>query len=174
MSTFAHRLAGAAALDVATYEEVEADRAATVQAMAVVVVSSLATGAGAFASVGDILLWSIVALLGWAAWALLVMQVGGRLLPEPDTRVDVTELLRTVGFATAPGILRVFGIFLPSLTLPLFGVTSAWMLVAMLVAVRQALDYTSTVRAIVVCVIGWLLAALLVIALGLWVMPSLT
>ena len=168
-------------LDVATYEEVEADRTATIQAMAVVIVSSLATGVGAAGLgrtagglAGNVLLWSIASLLGWAAWALLVMQIGGRLLPEPQTRVDVTELLRTLGFATAPGILRVFGVFFPPFALPLFVVTAAWMIVTMVVAVRQALDYAGTVRAIVVCVIGWLLAALLVVALGLWVMPSLT
>lgn len=181
MTTFAHRLLGAAALDVATYEEVEADRAGTIQAMVVVVGSSLATGIGASglgqtagAVTSNIFIWSIAALLGWAAWALLVMQIGGRLLPEPQTRVDVTELLRTLGFATAPGLLRVFGVFFPSLDLPLMGFTSAWMIVAMVVAVRQALDYTSTMRAIAVCVIGWVLAAALVFAFGLWVTPSLS
>jgi len=181
MTAFAHRLLGAAALDVETYEEVEADRGATIQALAVVVVSSLATGVGASglgrtagAATANIFLFSIAALLGWAAWALLIMQIGGRLLPEPDTRVDVTELLRTLGFAAAPGMLRIFAVFLPSLALPLFGFTSAWMMVTMVVAVRQALDYRSTMRAIGVCVIGWLLAVVLVVALGLWITPSLT
>ena len=180
MTTFAHRLLGAAALDVETYEEVEADRTATAQALVVVVGSSLATGAGmsgigtaAGAVTGQIFIWSIVALLGWAAWALLVLQIGGRLLPEPQTRVDVTELLRTLGFATAPGLLRVFGVFFPFLAFPLFGLTMAWMVVAMVVALRQALDYTSTTRAVAVCLIGWLLAGGFVLAMGLWLTPSL-
>ena len=181
MTTFAHRLLGAAALDVDTYEEVEADRTATTQALIVVVGSSLATGAGmssigtaAGAIPGQIFIWSIAALLGWAAWALLVLQIGGRLLPEPQTRVDVTELLRTLGFATAPGLLRVFAIFFPFLALPLFGLTMAWMVVAMVVALRQALDYTSTTRAVAVCLIGWLLAGGFVLAISLWLTPSLT
>jgi len=181
MTAFAHRLLGAAALDVDTYEEVEADRTATTQALVVVVASSLATGAGMSgigtatgAVTGQIFVWSIAALLGWAAWALLVLQIGGRLLPEPQTRVDVTELLRTLGFATAPGLLRVFGLFVPALALPLFGLTSVWMIVTMVVAVRQALDYTSTIRAVAVCLFGWLLAAALVVAIGLWLTPSLT
>jgi hypothetical protein len=180
MTTFAHRVLGAAALDVDAYEEVEADRTATAQALVVVVASSLATGAGmsgigtvAGAVPGHIFIWSIAALLGWAAWALLVLQIGGRLLPEPQTRVDVTELLRTLGFATAPGLLRVFGIFFPFLAFPLFGLTMAWMVVAMVVAVRQALDYTSTTRAVAVCLIGWLLAGGFVLAIGLWLTPSL-
>jgi len=180
MTTFAHRVLGSAAFDVATYEEVEADRAATLQATAVVIASSLATGLGASrlglpapVVAANVCMWSVVALLGWAAWAFLVLQIGGRLLPEPQTRVDAGELLRTLGFATAPGLLRVFGLFLPSLAVPLFALTSVWMIVAMIVAVRQALDYTSTLRAIAVCVIGWALAALLVIAFGLWLTPSL-
>jgi hypothetical protein len=181
MTAFAHRLLGAAALDVDTYEEVEADRTATTQALIVVAASSLATGAGmsgigtaAGAVTGQIFIWSIAALLGWAAWALLVLQIGGRLLPEPQTRVDVTELLRTLGFATAPGLLRVFGIFVPALALPLFGLTAVWMIVTMVVAVRQALDYTSTTRAVAVCLIGWLLAVGFVLAISLWLAPSLT
>jgi hypothetical protein len=79
-----------------------------------------------------------------------------------------------LGFATAPGLLRVFGIFVPALALPLFGLTAVWMIVTMVVAVRQALDYTSTTRAIAVCLIGWLLAGALVLAIGLWLTPSLT
>jgi hypothetical protein len=181
MSSFAHRLLGAAALDVPTYEEVEADRSATLQAFVVVVTSSIATGVGASrlgplgpGLSGNLLMWSIGALLGWAAWSLLVMQIGGRLLPEPDTRVDVTELLRTLGFATAPGLLRAFSVFFPTLALPLFALTTAWMIVAMVVAVRQALDYTSTLRAVAVCVIGWLLALAMVVVFGLLATPALS
>ena len=142
--TLTHRLVGAAVLDVGTYEEIEADRAATPQALVIVPASSLATGIGAIGlggrPAGQLLLMSVAALLGWAAWALLIVQIGGRLLPEPGTRVDVTELLRTIGFASAPGLLRVFGV-LPALTIPVFAITSLWMLVAMVVAVRQALDH---------------------------------
>ena len=173
MTTFAKRLLGAATLDVATYEEVEADRSATMQALIVVVASSLATGIGASGR-GHIVIWSFAALLGWVAWAFLMLQIGGQLLPEPQTRVDIGELLRTLGFATAPGLLRVFGVFAPSFSVPLFALTSAWMIVTMVVAVRQALDYTSTIRAVTVCLAGWLLAALFVLALSLYFTPSLT
>ena len=177
MATFTHRLIGAAALDVDTYEEVEADRMATAQAFVVVLASSLATGVGATGFGGrswsEVLIFSVAALMGWAAWALLIFQIGGRLLPEPDTRVDVPELLRTIGFATTPGLLRVLGVY-RELTIPVFALTSVWMLVAMIVAVRQALDFTSTTRAIGVCILGWLLAGLIVIALGLWMTPSLS
>ena len=68
-------------------------------------------------------------------------------------------------FAASPGLLQVFALF-PSLTLPVFVGTWIWMLAAMVVAVRQALDYSSTLRALVVCalalcavIVAWLILA---------------
>ena len=90
-----------------------------------------------------------------------------------DTRVDVPQLLRTIGFAATPGLFRVFGV-LPALTIPVFALTAVWMLAAMVVAVRQALDFTSTLRALAVCILGWLLAGLIVVAMGLWLTPSVS
>jgi hypothetical protein len=140
MTTFPHRLMGASVLDVATYEEVEADRTATAQAFLVVLASSLAGGIGATGLVREgtplvagVFFWSAVTLIAWAAWALLVFEIGGRLLPEPATRVDVGELLRTIGSHPPPG-LRVFGVFRTSL--PVFALRRR-MLVAMVVAVGR-------------------------------------
>jgi hypothetical protein len=82
-------------------------------------------------------------------------------MPEPQTRSNVGQLLRTIGFATAPGCLRVMGI-LPGSTLPVFALSAIWMLVAMVVAVRQALDYESTARALAVCALGWVPIAMAV------------
>jgi hypothetical protein len=181
MTSFPYRLFGAAALDVEIYEEVEADRGATAQAALVVIVSSLAAGIGAYGLTGrggvppvaGILVWSAIALVGWAAWALLVYEIGGRLMPTKQTRVDVTELLRTIGFSTAPGFLCVLGV-MPEVARPVFVLAVVWMLVTMVVAVRQALDYESTSRAIAVCAIGWVLSGLLVLLMGLFVTPSLS
>src|SRR5262245_24861885 len=110
-NSFTQRLIGALALDSAIYEEVEADPAATSQALGVVLLSSLAAGIGSRGLTGTtfqgMLFISIVALIAWAAWAIVVFEIGGRLLPEPQTRVEVGELLRTIGFASAPGLLRV-------------------------------------------------------------------
>lgn len=174
-NTFLQRLIGAVSLDAAIYEEVEADPEATGQALTVVLLSSLASGFGARglggATLGNIGFIVVMSLVAWAAWALLTTQIGGRLLPEPQTRVDVGELLRTLGFASAPGLLRVFGI-LPGVTIPTFAVTAVWMLAAMIVAVRQALDYTSTGRAVAVCLIGWILALILAIGVGLVFGPA--
>jgi hypothetical protein len=166
IGVFVHRLTGAAMLDPATYEEVEADRGATVQAVAVVVLASLAAGVGARGAAGArqvlgfFAVGTVVSLALWAAFAALIYQVGSRLLPVPETRVDAGQLLRTLGFAAAPGLLQVFAVF-TGLTIPIFGVAIGWTLVASVVAVRQALDYSTTRRAVAVCAIAWLLTLLI-------------
>jgi Yip1 domain len=174
---FVMRLIGAISLDTAIYEEVEADRGGTGQALAVVVLSSLATGIGArgFAdvSLGSIVSFSALALVGWATWALLTFEIGYRLMPAPQTRADVGEMLRTTGFASTPALFRVFGI-MPGATWPVFAATMVWSLVAMVVAVRQALDYTSTARAVAVCIIGWTLALGFAVVIGLFFGPTLS
>jgi hypothetical protein len=176
-NSFLQRLIGAMALDAAIYEEVEADRAATGQALAVVLLSSLAAGVGvrgfARPSVATVVFMSTISLVAWVAWALLTFEIGGRLIPEPQTRVDAGELLRTIGFASAPGLLRVLGI-IPNASIPVFVATALWMVVATIVAVRQALDYKSTARAVAVCVLGWLLATAMAAVLGLFFGPALS
>lgn len=171
MNILTDRMIRAARLDVSLYEEVEADQGATGQAMAVVVLSSVAAGVATIATrgIGGIVLGTVGALVGWVVWAWLTYLIGTRLLPEPQTKADVGELLRTLGFASSPGVIRVVGI-VPALTMLSFLVAAVWMLVTMVVAVRQALDYTSTGRAVGVCVIGFLvqvvILALLFAALG--------
>jgi hypothetical protein len=116
---------------------------------------------------------SALSLIAWAAWALLTYQIGVRLMPEEETRADVGELLRTIGFSSAPGMLRIFGV-VPGAAIPAFAVTAVWMLAAMIVAVRQALDYKSTARAIAVCGLGWALAIALAVGLGLVFGPTVS
>jgi hypothetical protein len=177
--TFFRRLAGAAMLDAETYEEVEADRTATAQALAVVVFSSLAAGIGAKGMNGgaSVLVFfasaSVIALLTWAAWALLTFEIGSRLLPTSNTRVDPGELLRTLGFAATPGLVQVFGV-LPGARVPVFVIAIVWALAASVMAVRQALDYTSTTRAIAVCTAGLILSLALAVVLGLVFGPTLS
>jgi hypothetical protein len=152
---------GAAKLDVQVYEEVEADTGATGQAMGVVLLSSLAGGIGSVGlgagGLGGVVVGGIAALIGWVTWAFLTYIIGTRLLPEPQTRADVGELMRTLGFAQSPGLVRIVGI-LPGVGPLVVGIVSIWMLVAMVIAVRQALDYTSTLRAVGVCLVGWVVS----------------
>lgn len=157
MTAYRDRLFRAIKLDPDLYEEVEADHTANGQAVLTVVLSSLAAGVGGALSGGwyGLLLHTVVALVGWVVWAFLSYFIGAKLMPEPQTRADMGELLRCTGFSSAPGILQVLG-FLPGLGTFIRGVVFLWMLAAFVLAVRQALDYTSTWRALGVCVIGWL------------------
>ena len=158
MASLTDRMIRAAKLDVNLYEEVEADKSAMGQAMAVVILASVAAGIGTIGAIGimGLVLGSIAALLGWFIWAFLTYYIGTRLLPEPQTKSDYGELLRTIGFSSSPGVLRVLGI-IPYLGGTLNFLIGIWMLVAMVIAVRQALDYKSTWRAIGVCLIGWII-----------------
>jgi len=163
-------------LKAAVYEEVEADRAATMQAMGVVTLSSLAAGVGALglanAHLTSLAFISLLAFVVWGIWALLTLQIGARIFPAPRTQADIGQLLRTIGFATAPGILRIVGV-IPGTTAVVFAVTAVWMLMAMIVAIRQALDYTSTARAFAVCGLGWALSLGFALALGVFCSPPL-
>lgn len=170
MNRFFHRVIRAAKLDVQLYEEVEADHSATPQALAVVILSSLAAGIGRIGAggMGGFFIGGVLALLGWLVWAYLAYFIGTKWFPQPQTEADWGELLRTTGFSSAPGWLRVFG-FIPGISGILFVVTSIWMLAAMVIAVRQALDYTRTGRAVAVCVVGWIIqAGFLAILFVLW------
>jgi hypothetical protein len=165
MNEFFQRIVRAARLDAQLYEEVEADPSATAQAATVVVLANLAAGVGSVAplGLGGFVVASAAALLGWVVWAVLTYYIGTKILPEPQTEADIGQLLRTLGFASAPGIVRVFG-FVPGLGALLAIVSAFWMLAAMVVAVRQALDYRSTGRAVGVCMIGFLVQVLLLAA----------
>ena len=166
MSGFFSRVARAAWLEPDLYEEVEADHGATGQALLVVLLSALASAVGALGAVRPpgglggagvipvFVVAVVAALLAWLVEALVAFGVGGWILPERQTEADAGQLLRAVGFSSAPGLLRVFGA-IPVLGPAVFILTGLWMLVAMVVAVRQALDYTTTWRALVVAVVAW-------------------
>jgi hypothetical protein len=167
MSSFVDRVVGAARLDARVYEEVEADAGAMGQAMAVVVAAAVAGGIGSLRSGPTAAVLAVVGgLVAWFAWALVTWLVGTRLLPEAGTSADLGQLLRTIGFSAAPGLLNVLGI-VPVLGLVVAFVAWVWQLVAMIVAVRQALDYASTGRAVLVCFIGWVIYVAVSVGFGL-------
>ena len=172
MNFFINRMMRAAKLDVNLYEEVEADKTAMSQAVTVVILSSVAAGLGGIAKAGmsGLVVGAVAALVGWLIWAYLTYLIGTKFLPEPQTKADYGELLRTIGFSSSPGIIRVLGI-IPGLFWIVSTVASVWMLVAMVIAVRQALDYSNTLRAVGVCAIGWVIQILIMSVLFSFVGP---
>jgi hypothetical protein len=155
MSSFTNRLIRSALLDVNIYEEVEADSSALWQAMLVVVLSSIAGGIGSiyYFGVGGVITGSISSLISWVVWAAIIYFIGAKFIPEPQTEANLGQLLRTIGFASSPGLIRVVGI-IPGLESIVALIAWVWMIFTTVIAARQALDYKSTVRAIIVCLIA--------------------
>ena len=153
---FAQRCIGAALFQPDVYEEVEADRGANAQAALVVVLSAVAAGLGTIANHGatGVLWYTGAALASWYVWAAIAYWIGTRLLAVPSTEADHGQLLRTIGFSSAPGVLRLFA-FVSGMGAWVFLASTLWMLVAMVVAVRHALDYCTIRRAVAVCAIGF-------------------
>jgi len=164
------RMIRAAKLDVALYEEVEADTTANGQAFLAVLIVSLAAGlglgiAGVVAEGGLWFLWGfliglISSIVGWVAWSVLAYWLGTTIFRGPETSATYGELLRTIGFANSPGVLSFF-FFIPFLGWLIASAVSVWVIVAGVIAVRQALDF-STGRAIGTCVVGWIIYNLIV------------
>lgn len=163
--SFTDRMLGAAMLNPDVYEEVEADRDATQSAAIVVILVSIASAlGGARAGIGAMLAGLIAALLGWLLWSLITYLIGDKLLGGTATW---GELLRTIGFAQSPGILAIFGA-LPVLGGVIRGVVSLWILVAVIIAIRQACDF-GTGRAVLTAILGFVAY----VALGLLLMMSM-
>lgn len=158
MSNFQGRMIRAAKLEESLYEEVEDDEGAMGQAMGIIVLSSLAAGIGNIARGGfeEFLLGAFLALVGWFVWAFLTYFIGTKFLSETHFHPNYGEFLRTIGFSSSPGLIRIFGI-IPVVGEAVFFFVSIWMLGAMVIAVRTVLDYQSTFRAFMACAIGWVI-----------------
>lgn len=157
MASFGERVVGAMKADVNTFEEIERDQSAMGQAVTVIILAGVAALIGNIfrggARMGIMAL--LLSVIGFAVWALIVTIIGTKVMPEPQTKADFSETFRVVGFAAAPGLLNVLAI-IPFLGVLIAFVISLWSLVVMVIAVRAVLDYSNTGRAIIVCLIGWL------------------
>lgn len=156
MGLLLRRMVRASMLEAELYEEVERDKTALSQAIWVVLLSSFSAGIGSatLRGLGSLISIGITALISWFIWAYIVYFIGVKILPTKETISDPGELLRTIGFSSSPGVIRILGI-IPGLYNFVFLLAQIWMLIAMVIAVRQALDYRSTLRAVFVCIIGW-------------------
>lgn len=159
MHRFLNRLFRAAKLDVSLYQEIVEDAGAMNQALIVVFIYSMAAAYGTFGGGGaaktNIVM--ITTLLGWYVWAFSTYIVGARILPEAQTQPDRKALMRALGFASAPGILRVLG-FIPGLGIVVLLAATGWMIAAATVGIKQALNYESTARALGAAIIGCIIS----------------
>lgn len=163
MASLGQRMTGAMKADVATFEEIERDPNAMGQAVAVIVIAGVAALIGNIFRAGITagVMGLIISLIGYGVWTVLVTLIGTKLMPEPTTKADFPETFRTIAFAASPGVFNVLAI-IPFLGPVISFFISIWSLVIMVVAVRTVLDYTSTGRAIIVCLIGFVIYWILV------------
>lgn len=162
MDSIWSRMWRAAKLENALYDEVEANTALTGQAITVVIIVAIAGaiggilsavvggGAGAGAIIGGLIGPAISALIGYFVWAGVSLVVGKAL----GGTADYGEMLRAIGFANSPNVLAILS-FIPVLGGLIAFIGAIWALVAGIVALRQALDFT-TGKAIVTAIIGWI------------------
>lgn len=153
MAGFTERMVGAATLNIATYEEVEHDQTATGQAAGVVALVAVASAIGSYGIGGlyGALGQVVSAFIGWVVWSAVTLLIGTKVFRGT---ADMGEMLRTLGFAQSVGVIKVLGI------VPLLGwiaglAAGIWMLVCGVVAIRQALDFT-TGKAVGTVILGWL------------------
>jgi hypothetical protein len=172
LNAFGKRILRALQLDISLYEEVEEDKSATVQSIFVIFLSSIAAGVGIpDVSISAIAINTASALAGWFLWAYLTFLIGTKLMPEPQTEATYGQLIRTTGFASSPGLIRVFG-FIPFIGPVFFLGAQIWMLLAMIIAVKRALDYESNVRAVLVSLFGWIIQIAFLMLIFYLVMQS--
>jgi hypothetical protein len=158
--TFGQRIVGALKLDANTFEDIERDPTAIGQAVGVIALAALAGSLGQIWSfgIGTMIVAMLSSLVGYVIWAVVVWLVGTKVMPDPATKADFPETFRTIAFAAAPNFLGVvsivpiLGFFLMFLVIP---IAWLWSMAAMVVAVRQVLDYTDTFKAVIVVIIGF-------------------
>jgi len=158
--TFGERVVGALKLDANTFEDIERDPNAMGQAIGIIALSALAGNLYQiwWLGIGSMLLAVCFSLLGYMLWSVLVWLVGTKVMPDPATKADFAETFRTIAFASSPGLIGAISIipFLGRvLGWLLWPVIMIWSLIAMVIAVRQVLDYSETFKAVVVVLIGF-------------------
>ena len=161
MADLTGRMIGAMQADVKTFSEIEADTSAMGQAVTVIVIAGVAS------LIGDIFRGGVIAgvigligsLVGYALFSFLVCLIGTKLMPEPSTKADFNEAFRVIAFAASPGVFNVLAI-IPILGVFIKFLVAIWSLVIAVIAVREVLDYSNTGRAIIVCVIAFVICAI--------------
>jgi Yip1 domain len=161
--TFGDRVVGAMKLDPNAFEDVERDPTAIGQSVGVITLAAVAAGIGRIYDGGltGIVGGALMSIIGFLIWSLIIWLVGVKVMPEPATKADYPETFRVLGFAAAPGlasVLTIIGI------IPILGWLLAWLIMcviwvwqiaAMVIAVRQVLDYSTTGKAVIVVLIGF-------------------
>jgi Yip1 domain len=162
--TFGDRIVGAMKLDPHAFEDVERDPTAIGQSVGVIALAAVAAGIGNiyYGGLTGIVSGALMSVISFLIWSLIIWLVGTKVLPEPATKADYPETFRVLGFAAAPGLASVITI-IPLLGWFLMFVIWLWQIAAMVIAVRQVLDFSTTGKAIVVVIVGFIINIVLTV-----------
>lgn len=166
LKTLKGRIIRASKLDVKFYEEISTDDTALGQALVIIVSSSLAAGIGGIPKFGwsHVFVGTFVNLASWFLWVYIIYILGTKLARWSGSRVSFPQLLSTLGFSASPGLLRILGL-VPFTTDVIFFISAAWMLIAVIVAARLALDYRRIRQSVIICVGSWIIQFLIILIL---------
>ncbi len=159
MATFLERLRLAFTVNSDFYEEIISDPKTQAHSLWVVAIFAMAASFGTFGRAGGtaVNISLFVTLFSWYIWAFTTYYLGTRFFAETDTPKDKKTIMRVMGFASAPGILRIFGL-IPHLSGLLFIVSSLWMLYASATGLKKALNYSSMSRAVGLTLASYILS----------------
>lgn len=157
MDTVSQRMIGAAMLNPAAYEAVERDVKANKTALFIVIGTAIFAGIGGLTSdgLGGLIGGVIAAIVSWVLYAIAAYLIGTKIFKTSATESTLGECLRTLGFAQTPSFFRILS-GIPILGWIITIIVDIWVLVATVIALRQALDFTSTGRAIITAVVAWI------------------
>ena len=146
------RIIGVLMLNAATYEEIEHDQNATMEAAIIVavvaVLSGLINGIFGDSFITTFIFQVIMAFISWVIWSAVTFFVGTNLF---DGKADLGEMLRVMGYAQAPSIIPCLGFF--------------WTLATAFVAIRQGLDLDNS-KAAMTAIISFVLVLVISMVLG--------
>lgn len=168
MASFGERVVGAMTLKASTFQEIEHDPTAMGQAVGVIVLAAVSLGLGNlfWGGLTGLVSGIITSLIAFGVWAVAVWLIGTKVMPDPATKADLPETFRTIAFAASPGVLGIITIIPILGWLILFGIY-LWQAAAMVVAVREVLDYTDTMKAVIVVVLGFLAYLVVAVMMGM-------
>ncbi len=166
LKTLKDRIIRAGKLDVKFYEEISTDDTALGQSLVIIAGSSLAAGIGGIGKFGwsSILFGTFINLASWFLWVYIIYILGTKVARWSGSRVSFLQLLSTLGFSASPGLLRILGL-VPFTTDVIFVISAIWMLIAVVVAARLALDYRRMRQAVIICVGSWIIQLLIILIL---------
>lgn len=153
-------------LDSSLFEEIIDDSTSQSQYAWVVAILAMATGFGMFSQAGAtaVNICLVTTFLSWYFWAFSVYFIGTYMFREVESKTDRKTIMRVMGFANAPGALRLLGV-VPQTAPVVFLVTTIWMIAASVTGVKQAMHIRENSKVVVLCAGTWLLSFLVQVLL---------